>query len=81
MLPDTPSTAVTPGRSKLSKNQNHRIRKGGANQSTQIGVGHHDGTIGVEPVELTGKRGGGVYAAQTTPRVDLRTKHSWEDTC
>ena len=54
--------------------------KGGANQSTQIGVVHHDGPNDVEPVELTGKRGGGVHAARTTSQVDLQTKYSWEDT-
>jgi|GEM_PF-3769326 len=45
--------------------------KGGASQSTSIGVDHQNGTIGVEPVELTGKRGDGVHVARTTSQVDL----------
>lgn len=54
--------------------------KGGARQSTSIGVDHQKGKIGVEPVELTGRRGGEVHAARTTPKVDLLTKYSREDT-
>ena len=34
--------------------------KGGVRQSTSIGVDYHYGKIGVEPVELTGRWGGGV---------------------
>lgn len=54
--------------------------KGGARQSTSIGVDHQNGKNGVEPVELTGRRVGGVHAARTTPKVDQRINYSREDT-
>ncbi len=64
----------------LNENPSNTLMKGGVRQSTSIGVDYHYGKIGVEPVELTGRWGGGVHVARKTPKVDLRTKYSWEDT-